>query len=189
MVRRPRIQKLSDKDYTNHSRWAVRFLCLLEDLRCNLCLRSSLNSLMLKRHAVFVLLLLHFLEHPPLTEPYPSQLPAVTNCWGLHRTTSPPQVQERRTEAQPGCLLGNLPRDLSKEGGHEAVTTGHINWKQDIWLGKTRPPPLAKALIEQKFATSLLWSKSLDAKLSLRKLNKAAVLLRVKLSRSHIQLQ
>lgn len=160
-------------------------------------LRSSLAYLTFKRHTVFALFLLHFPEHPPLNPILPSflQSPTAEVC-------TEPQVHLR-------CGRGGERRSL--DACREIC--------REVWpkKGDLKESPLATPrgdrtsdwvrhdhrllqklvchfsdkllLIKQKFATSSLRSKSLDAKLSLRKLNKATVLLRVKLSRSHIQLQ
>lgn len=58
--------------------------------------RTSLTCLMVKGHTVFVLFLLYFLEHPPLSPILPRFLQPST----AEVCTEPPQVQEKRAEVR-----------------------------------------------------------------------------------------
>lgn len=55
---------------------------------------------MLKGHAVFILFLLHFLEHPPLSPSRSRFLQPQTAEVCTKPQIHPPQVQERRAEVQ-----------------------------------------------------------------------------------------
>lgn len=67
------------------------------------------------------------------TEPHPPQVPAATHCRGVHRTTDPPQAQERRAELQPGHLSGNVLRPKPRKETW-TVPAGLTDRRQDNYL-------------------------------------------------------
>lgn len=95
VVQRPKIQKASDKAQVGPLEGTKS-----DGPKCKLCLKKSLGLPAVG--GISCICCVSVALPGTSTASYPYLLPAVTNCCGLHRTKSQPEVGESGTEVQPG---------------------------------------------------------------------------------------